>query len=109
MSPSRSPPPEYPSPTYQWLFNGTVISGATGSSLALNNVQQANAGNYTVSVTNSARSQTSNVATLTVNPVTPPPSGGGGGGGGGGGAPSLWFCGALLLLAAARRTFRRQQ
>jgi sugar lactone lactonase YvrE len=98
-----------PAPTYQWLFNGTVISGATGSSLALNNVQQANAGNYTVSVTNSARSQTSNVATLTVNPVTPPPSGGGGGGGGGGGAPSLWFCSALLLLAAARRTFRRQQ
>src|SRR6185369_7618598 len=39
--------------TYQWLFNGTNISGATNSSLTLTNVQSANAGSYTVTVTNS--------------------------------------------------------
>ena len=100
-----------PAPTYQWLFDGTAISGATSSTLTLNNVQPASAGYYSVLVTNSTRSLTSDQATLTVNSAgggSSGGSGGGGGGGGGGGAPSLWFCSVLLLLAAARRTFRRQ-
>ena len=32
--PSRSRPAGTPAPTYQWYFNGTAISGATGSSPA---------------------------------------------------------------------------
>jgi sugar lactone lactonase YvrE len=95
-----------PAPTYQWLFDGTAISGATSSTLALNNVQPASAGYYSVLVTNSTRSLTSDQAILTVNSAGGGSSGGSGGGGGG--APSLWCCSVLLLLAAARRTFRRQ-
>jgi hypothetical protein len=97
-----------PAVTYQWSFNGTAISGATSSTYSLSNAQAANAGTYTVVVSNVMGSNTSNGATLTVNAATPTTSVGGdtssgGGGGGGGGAPSEWFCGALLLLAAARK------
>jgi hypothetical protein len=93
-----------PAVTYQWYFGGTAISGATGSSFSLSNAQAANAGSYTVTVTNSMGSATSTAATLTINAVTPPPSGGGGGssGGGGGGAPSIWFCTSILLIAVLR-------
>jgi sugar lactone lactonase YvrE len=97
-----------PAPTYQWLFDGTTISGVTSNTFTLNNVQTSSAGYYSVSVTNSARSMTSDTATLTVNSASSGSSGGGGGVGGGGGAPSLWFCSILLLLAAVRRTFRRE-
>ena len=38
--------------SYQWLLGGTNLAGATGSALALPSVQTANAGNYTVFVTN---------------------------------------------------------
>lgn len=41
---------------YQWRFNGTALSAATSSSLALTAVRTANAGSYTVFVTNSAAS-----------------------------------------------------
>ena len=58
-----------PAPSYQWRKDGTAIGGATSASLALTNVQTANAGAYTVVVTNSAGSVTSNAATLTVNTV----------------------------------------
>ena len=51
---------------YQWRFNGTNLPGATGSNLALNNVQVTNAGNYTLVVTNSYGAITSSVAVLTV-------------------------------------------
>jgi hypothetical protein len=87
-----------PAVTYQWYFDGTAISGARGSSYSLSNAQAANAGSYTVTVTNSMGSATSNTATLTVRAATQAPSGGGGGGG----VPSVWFFGALLLIAAAR-------
>ncbi len=56
--------------SYQWKYNGSVLSGATGSTLTLNSVQPTNAGDYTVVVTNSAGSVTSAVATLTV--LVPP-------------------------------------
>jgi hypothetical protein len=59
-----------PAPTYQWNFNGTAIAGATGSSYSVNNALAANAGSYTVLVSNSAGSVTSSAATLTVNPAS---------------------------------------
>ncbi|MEO6876406.1 MAG: immunoglobulin domain-containing protein, partial [Opitutaceae bacterium] len=92
-----------PAPTYQWVFNGTPINGATSTTLTLSNVQTSDAGDYTVVVTNPAASLTSNKAKLTVStaPVSPPPSSGSSGGSGGG-APSLWFVLALLLLGAVR-------
>jgi hypothetical protein len=37
---------------YQWLFNGLPLDGATNAFLILNNAQVANAGTYTVVVTN---------------------------------------------------------
>ena len=62
--------------TYQWLFNGTNIGSATASSLMLSNVQAANAGLYSVVVSNLAGPTTSSNAVLTVNtPCLTPPSG----------------------------------
>lgn len=60
--------------TYQWKFNGSAISGATATSYTINNCQSANAGSYTVTVTNSAGSVTSSAATLTVNPASSAPT-----------------------------------
>lgn len=62
---------------YQWFKNGAPIAGATNASLNLVNVQAADAGNYTVVVSNlvngaPVNSVTSNVATLTL--TTPPPA-----------------------------------
>jgi hypothetical protein len=59
---------------YQWRFNGAAIGGATGTSYTRTNAQSANAGNYTVLVTNSFGSVTSAVATLTVTASNTPPS-----------------------------------
>src|SRR5262249_12004575 len=52
--------------SYQWQKAGENISGATGTSLLLSNVQTGDAGNYLVVVTNAAGSVTSAVAVLTV-------------------------------------------
>jgi RHS repeat-associated protein len=53
--------------TYQWYFNGTnVLSGATNTTLTLNNVQTNNSGGYSVVVSNHGGSVTSITATLTV-------------------------------------------
>lgn len=60
--------------TYQWSFGGTAISGATSATYNLTNAQTANAGNYTVTVTNAFGSATSNAAKLTVNPPGVPPT-----------------------------------
>jgi hypothetical protein len=51
---------------YQWRFNGNNIIGATASSLTLDNVQSANAGEYSVVVSNTSGSITSQVAVLSV-------------------------------------------
>jgi hypothetical protein len=54
--------------TYQWRRNGTNIAGATNSSLTINNVTNANAGNYDVVINSACNTTiTSSVATLTVN------------------------------------------
>ena len=55
--------------SYQWSRNGAVITGATGSSLSVPNVQPATAGSYTVTVTNIAGAVTSTAAALVVNTV----------------------------------------
>lgn len=54
---------------YQWLFNGNPISGATGASYTLPNVQAGNSGDYQVVVSNTAGSTTSPPAKLTVLPT----------------------------------------
>ena len=56
--------------TYQWTFDSGNISGATASSYTVANAQPANAGSYSVIVTNSYGSITSSTATLTV--ILPP-------------------------------------
>jgi gliding motility-associated-like protein len=56
--------------TYQWKKNGINVGGATGTSYTINNIAPADAGNYTLLVTGTCGTVTSNVATLTVN--TPP-------------------------------------
>lgn len=57
--------------TYQWLKNGTAISGATQASLTLSNLTSGDAGSYAVTVTNSSGSVTSASAALTVNAALP--------------------------------------
>ncbi|MEI6786279.1 MAG: LamG-like jellyroll fold domain-containing protein, partial [Verrucomicrobiota bacterium] len=62
----------------QWQFSGTNIAAATNTSLTLSNVQFAQAGNYSVWVTNAYGSTNSVNALLTVNPpppCVPPPAG----------------------------------
>jgi hypothetical protein len=52
--------------SYQWQLGGINLAGATASSYAKTNVQNADAGNYTVIITNSAGSVTSAAAMVTV-------------------------------------------
>jgi len=54
-------------PSYQWMFNGNPIAGATGASYTRSNVQDADSGEYTVVVANVAGSVTSEPATLLIN------------------------------------------
>ena len=52
--------------TYQWKFNGRPIKGATAATLALTNVGTISAGNYSVTVNNSAGPAAAAAAVLTV-------------------------------------------
>ena len=52
--------------TYQWFFNAAPVPGATGATLLVPNVSDANAGNYSVQVTSGAASVFSTVAALSV-------------------------------------------
>jgi uncharacterized repeat protein (TIGR03806 family) len=56
--------------SFQWLFNNTIIPGATTGSYTRTHVQSADAGNYSVTIANIAGNVTSAAAMLTVN--TPP-------------------------------------
>jgi len=61
-----------PAVTYQWYFGGAAISGATGSSYSLSNVQTGNAGSYTVVASNVMGSATSSAAiAIDMTPSTP--------------------------------------
>ena len=55
--------------SYQWLKNGEMIQGATSNSLVLANTLESDAAVYSVVVSNSAGSQTSLSALLTINPA----------------------------------------
>ena len=52
--------------SYQWYFSGSTISGATTSTYSFASAQPDNAGDFKVSVSNSAGGVDSTVATLTV-------------------------------------------
>jgi hypothetical protein len=53
--------------TYQWRLDGNPISGATASTYSISSVSSANAGNYTVVITDACgQSVTSNTASLSV-------------------------------------------
>ncbi|PWU11255.1 MAG: hypothetical protein C5B50_23760 [Verrucomicrobia bacterium] len=56
--------------SYQWNFNGSSIAGATNTSLVLTNVQQAQTGSYSVTVSNLYGSvQSSNAFVRVLHPV----------------------------------------
>ena len=57
--------------SYQWRFGGNDITDATNSSLPLLNVQQINAGSYSVAVSNSVGVTISSTATLNINDIAP--------------------------------------
>ncbi len=61
-----------PTPTYQWSFDGTPISGATDPILLVSAATSANAGTYTCAATNSAGTAISSPVTLTVNQTSNP-------------------------------------
>jgi hypothetical protein len=58
-----------PVPSYQWLFNGSPIAGATNPTLSIAEVVPANLGSYSVTVTNSVSSVNSGTVTASVNSV----------------------------------------
>jgi N-acetylneuraminic acid mutarotase len=55
---------------YQWRKDGVNISGATSGSFTLNNLVQADAGNYDVVVSGACGNLTSTPAALTINAAT---------------------------------------
>ena len=57
--------------TYQWRKDGSVLVGATSATLSIANCQAANAGSYTVGVTNPNGTTTSTAAVLA---ILPPPT-----------------------------------
>ena len=59
-----------PTPTFQWFKETTIIAGATSTSYTIASPSSADAGSYSVTITNPAGSVTSNPAVLTV--IVPP-------------------------------------
>lgn len=57
-----------PSPSFQWLWNGAPIAGATTAILHLPSLQPAEAGSYAVRVTNLGGAVTSGPALVSVGP-----------------------------------------
>jgi len=56
---------------YQWLFNGTNLSGATTNPFTIASAQITNTGNYSVTITNIAGSITSSNAVISVTNAPP--------------------------------------
>lgn len=88
-----------PAPSFQWSLNGNAIAGATSASLSLANIQDANTGAYSVTVSNVLGSVTSTTASISIAAPAPTPSGSGGGGGG---APGIGFIAAVAVLTLLR-------
>ena len=59
---------------YQWFKNSSPVSGATGTSLVLTNVQPSDAASYHVTASNRVGIATSSSATLTISVVTSLPN-----------------------------------
>ncbi len=59
-----------PAPTFQWRKDGTAITGATNATFVISAAQVADAGTYTVAVTNSVGTVLSSAAVVTVSPPT---------------------------------------
>jgi len=57
--------------TYQWYFNSRAMVGANAAQLSLTNIQSANAGNYSVTVSNLSGAAKSRIAVLNVKSQTP--------------------------------------
>ncbi|MFT3870206.1 MAG: immunoglobulin domain-containing protein [Nibricoccus sp.] len=60
--------------SYQWKKSGVAISGATNSSYTISNTTLADAGSYSVTVSNTAGTATSLAVALTVNAVAVAPT-----------------------------------
>ncbi len=60
--------------TFQWTFNGTAIDGATNSSYTIDSVQDADAGNYAVIISDGTNSLVTPAAQLTTESSTGDPS-----------------------------------
>ncbi|MEY2879557.1 MAG: hypothetical protein RLZZ15_1937 [Verrucomicrobiota bacterium] len=56
-----------PTPTLQWLRDGSVVAGATNDTLTINPVSAASAGSYTLVASNRLGRATSSAAALVVN------------------------------------------
>jgi len=59
----------WPNLAYQWRLNGAKVNGAFGAAFTVTNAFAANAGTYTVVITNIYGSVTSSPALLTVTPL----------------------------------------
>ena len=55
-----------PAPTYQWSKSGATLAGQTAATLTISNAQTSDAGNYTVTATNSVGGTTSSTIALTI-------------------------------------------
>ncbi|MDP2875177.1 MAG: immunoglobulin domain-containing protein [Holophaga sp.] len=62
-----------PAPTYQWKKDGVNIANATSATYTISAPVVGDSGTYTVTVTNSVSSVTSNGSVLTVNPAASAP------------------------------------
>ncbi|HZZ18269.1 MAG TPA: immunoglobulin domain-containing protein, partial [Opitutaceae bacterium] len=60
-----------PVPNYQWLFDGAYLTGATNPTLTVSNVQASNLGSYSVILSSSSGTVTSDSATLSSPGITP--------------------------------------
>jgi len=57
----------FPSPTFEWRFNGTILPGQTNSSLILSNLTLADAGLYEIKATNTAGEAISRAVLQVIN------------------------------------------
>jgi len=57
-------------PTYQWYYNNSAISGATSSSYTINPAYVSNAGNYYVSLNGSISSNNAILSIININPTS---------------------------------------